>query len=96
MQFCARAQILSRIGAVLRRFAQKWSAGVLTADALKSYLLDMPSGHIFDLNYGQFAEIYPPGEGDPIARAALQKFAEQCGCDLKNNILEGRYELTRR
>ena len=69
---------------------------MLTADALKSYLLDMPSGHIFDLNYGQFAEIYPPGEGDPIARAALQKFAEQCGCDLRNNILEGRYELTRR
>lgn len=69
---------------------------MLTRDVLKSYLLEMPRGHIFDLTYGQFADAFPPGEPDPIARAALQAFAKECGCDLKNNVLEGRYELKRR
>ncbi|MCX7297818.1 MAG: hypothetical protein WCG00_03585 [Hyphomicrobiales bacterium] len=69
---------------------------MLTRDALKNYLLEMPSGHIFDLTYGLFADAFPPGEPDPLARAALQAFAMECNCDLKNNILEARYELTRR
>jgi hypothetical protein len=69
---------------------------MLTRDVLKSYLLEMPGGHIFDLTYALFADAFPPGEPDPIARAALRAFAQECGCDLKNNIGEGRYELTRR
>jgi hypothetical protein len=69
---------------------------VLTAEVLRSYLLEMPKGHIFDLSYAQFAEIYPPGESDAVARAALRQFAESCGCDLEHNAANGRYELTRR
>jgi hypothetical protein len=64
--------------------------------ALKRYIADMPRGHVFDLTYGQFADVFPPGEPDPAARAALQQFAQECGCDLNNNTDEGRYELTRR
>jgi hypothetical protein len=73
-----------------------WSADVLTTDVLRSYLLEMPKGHIFDLTYGQFAEIFPPGEPDPGAKAALRQFAQECGCDLSHNAAEARYELTRR
>lgn len=69
---------------------------MLTRDALKSYLLDMPRGHIFDLTYGQFAGIFPPGEPDAAAREALRAFAQECGCDLKNDAAEHRYELARR
>ena len=69
---------------------------MLTRDVLKSYLEEMPRGHIFDLTYALFADAFPPGEPDPIARAALQAFAKECGCELKNNVLEARYELIRR
>ena len=68
---------------------------MLTRDVLKSYLAEMPRGHIFDLTYALFADAFPPGEPDPIARAALQAFARECGCELKNNVLEARYELIR-
>jgi hypothetical protein len=69
---------------------------MLTKEVLKSYLLDMPAGHVFDLPYGQFADAFPPGEPDATARAALRRFADECGCELKNNVGEYRYELTRR
>jgi hypothetical protein len=69
---------------------------MLTRDVLKSYLAEMPRGHIFDLTYALFADAFPPGEPDPIARAALHAFADECSCDLKNNVVEGHYELTRR
>jgi hypothetical protein len=69
---------------------------MLTKDALKSYLLDMPRGHVFDLTYGQFADVFPPGEPDVAARESLRRFALECGCDLKSNVGEFRYELTRR
>lgn len=69
---------------------------MLTAEVLRSYLLDMPKGHIFDLSYAQFAEIYPPGEPDAVARTALRQFAESCGCGLLHNVADGRYELMRR
>jgi hypothetical protein len=69
---------------------------MLTRNALKSYLLDMPRGHVFDLTYAQFADVFPPGEPDTGARQSLRKFAEECGCDLKNNADEVRFELTRR
>ena len=68
---------------------------MLTRDVLKSYLSEMPRGHIFDLTYALFDDAFPPGEPDPIARAALQAFARECGCELKNNVLEARYELIR-
>ena len=68
---------------------------MLTRDVLKSYLSEMPRWHIFDLTYALFADAFPPGEPDPIARAALQAFAKECGCELKNNVLEARYELIR-
>jgi hypothetical protein len=69
---------------------------MLTREILKNYLLNMPRGHIFDLTYGQFADAFPPGEPDGGARDALRQFAKECGCDLKNNADDGRYELTRR
>lgn len=68
---------------------------MLTRDALKSYLLEMPSGHVFDLTYGQFEDVFPPGEPDTEARQALRAFAEECACELINNIAEYRYELKR-
>lgn len=69
---------------------------MLTKEALKSYLLDMPRGHVFDLTYVQFAEIFPPGEPDAAAREGLRRFAVECGCDLNNNPGECRFELARR
>ena len=69
---------------------------MLTEDVLKSYLLDMPRGHVFDLPYGQFADLFPPGEPDAGAREKLRLLAEECACDLKHNTDERRYELTRR
>ena len=69
---------------------------MLTRDVLKSYLLEMPSGHIFDLNYEHFAAVFPPGEPDGAAREALRLLAEECGCTLVNSPPERRYELTRR
>jgi hypothetical protein len=67
-----------------------------TAAVLKSYLLDLPGGHIFDIPYPLFADVFPPGEPDAAAREQLRGFAEECDCDLVNNPAEGRYELTRR
>ena len=69
---------------------------MLTRDVLKSYLAEMPPGHVFDLTYGQFGAMFPPGEGDAAAEVALRQFAESCGCDLAHNAADGRYELTRR
>jgi hypothetical protein len=69
---------------------------MLTKEVLRSYLLDMPSGHIFDLTYRLFADVFPPGEPDEGARAALRQFAQECGCDVRNDVSEDRYELIRR
>jgi hypothetical protein len=69
---------------------------MLTHDVLKSYLLEMPRGHIFDLTYSLFAGVFPPGEPDAASREQLRVLAEECGCDVVNNTAEGRFELTRR
>ena len=69
---------------------------MLTRDFLKSYLLDMPSGNIFDLTYPLFADVFPPGKSDAAAREKLRVLAEECGCDLADNQAEARFELTRR
>ena len=67
---------------------------MLTRDILKSYLLDMPRGHIFDLTYPLFADAFPPGGQDASARQQLRAFAGKCDCDLAES--EGGFELTRR
>ncbi|MEI9804549.1 MAG: hypothetical protein WDN48_08900 [Pseudolabrys sp.] len=69
---------------------------MLTREVLKSYLLDMPSGHIFDLTYKLFADVFPPGEPDAAAREKLRALAEECNYGVVNNETEGRFELTRR
>jgi hypothetical protein len=69
---------------------------MLTEAVLKSYLKEMPRGHIFDLPYGQFAQLFPPGEPDTAARAKLHLLADECACDLANVADEQRYELIRR
>jgi hypothetical protein len=69
---------------------------MLTHGVLKSYLLEMSRGHIFDLTYKLFADVFPPGEPDAAARETLRVLAEECGCGLVNNKVEDRYELTRR
>jgi len=68
----------------------------LTREVLASYLHEMTPGHIFDLPYGQFADLFPPGEPDPFARATLRAFADKCGCDLVQIVAEARYELRKR
>jgi hypothetical protein len=69
---------------------------MLTTDALKSYLLEMPSGHIFDLPYDLFAIVFPPGEPDPGSRENLRILAEACHCDIKSIPAEQRIELIKR
>jgi hypothetical protein len=69
---------------------------MLTRDVLKSYLLEMPRAHIFDLTYKLFADVFPPGEPDAAASQKLRVLAEECSCDVVNNEAEGRFELTRR
>jgi hypothetical protein len=68
---------------------------MLTRDVLKRYLLDMPRGHVFDLSYDHFADVFPPGEPDTAAREDLRRLAEECGCALANNPRDKRFELTR-
>jgi hypothetical protein len=69
---------------------------MLTEAVLKSYLLEMPSGHIFDLTYALFAGMFPPGETNADARAKLDALAAACNCTVIDNKAEGRFELTRR
>jgi len=68
----------------------------ITREVLASYLREMTPGHVFDLSYGQFGDLFPPGEPDPFARAALRTFANECGCDLVQIVAEARYELRKR
>ena len=69
---------------------------MLTEAVLKSFLLDMPRGHVFDLTYQLMSDVFPPGKDDPAAVARLQAFATACECDVVDNAAEGRFELTRR
>ena len=69
---------------------------MLTEAVLKSYLLEMPSGHIFDLTYELFAGMFPPGETSADARAKLDALAAACDCTVIDNKAGGRFELTRR
>ena len=69
---------------------------MLTEAVLKSYLLEMPSGHIFDLTYELFSKMFPPGETGADARAKLEMLAAECNCKVINNKAEARFELTRR
>ena len=69
---------------------------MLTPAVLKSYLLEMQSGHIFDLPYKLFADVFPPGEANSAARERLCAFAAECNCSVADNKDEGRFELTRR
>jgi hypothetical protein len=69
---------------------------MLTEAVLKSYLLEMPSGHIVDRTFALFAGMYPPGETNADARAKLDALAAECNCTVIDNKAEGRFELTRR
>jgi hypothetical protein len=69
---------------------------MLTEAVLKSYLLEMPSGHIFDLTYALFADVFPPGKDDAAACEKLRVLAEECNCDITHDEAESRFELTRR
>jgi hypothetical protein len=53
---------------------------MLTEAVLKSYLLEMPSGHIFDLTCELFAGMFPPDETNADARAKLDALAAECNC----------------
>lgn len=69
---------------------------MLTKKVLKSYLGDMPRGHVFDLPYPLYADVFPPGEPDSGSREKLRAFAEECDCDVAHNAAAGRFELIRR
>ena len=82
--------------AVAVTIVERKRQAMLTEEVLKSYLHGMPNGHVFDLPYNQFAQLFPPGEPDAGARAKLCNLAEECACDLTNVPHEERYELRRR
>jgi hypothetical protein len=69
---------------------------MLNEAVLKSYLLEMPSGHIFDLTYALFADVFPPGKIDAASLAKLEAFAAECNCSVADNKAEHRFELMRR
>jgi len=46
---------------------------MLPRDVLKSYLREMPRGHIFDLTYKLFADMFPPGEPAASSRPLPEK-----------------------
>jgi hypothetical protein len=69
---------------------------MLPRHVLKSYLFDMPGGHIFDLPYDLFAKVFPPGHADQAARESLMTLAEEAGCDVKIVADEERIELIKR
>jgi hypothetical protein len=61
---------------------------MVTREILKSYLREMPRGHIFELTHTQFSGVFPPGEPDNGSRESLRLLAEECGCDIKNEVSE--------
>lgn len=63
---------------------------------MRSYLQNMPFGHVFDLSYRHLADLFPPGAGDAAARQKLAVLAQECGCDIAYVDAEDRVELTRR
>ena len=69
---------------------------MLTPDILKSYLLEMPRGHIFELRYDLFATVFPPGSSDRAAWAALEALAAACGFVVKDVADERRIEMIKR
>ena len=69
---------------------------MLTPDVLKSYLREMPRGHVFDLRYDLFATVFPPGAGDRAAWDALEVLAEACDIEVKDFADEQRIELIKR
>jgi len=81
---------------MLANFGIGTLAAMLPRDVLKSYLREMPRGHIFDLTYKLFADMFPPGEPAAASREQLRRLAEESDCDLVDNQAEGRFELTRR
>jgi hypothetical protein len=69
---------------------------MLPKDVLKSYLLEIPGGHIFDLPYDLLASVFPPGEPDAGSRESLRALAEECACDVRVVPQERRIELVKR
>ncbi len=69
---------------------------MLSEAVLKSFLLEMPRGHVFDLTYALLADVFPPGKDDPASIENLKALAAACDCDVVDNAVEGRFELTRR
>ncbi len=69
---------------------------MLTPDVLKSYLREMPRGHIFDLRYDLFSAVFPPGASDRAAWAALKALADACDIVVKDFADEQRIELIKR
>ena len=67
---------------------------MLTPAVLKSYLLDMPRGHVFELTDALFADVFPPARSDAASRDRLQALAEECNCSIVE--AEGRFDLIRR
>ncbi len=68
---------------------------MLTPDILKSYLSEMPKGHIFDMPYALFADVFPPGAADETARQRLQSLADECGFAVRDFPTEQRIELVK-
>ena len=69
---------------------------MLTRDVLKSYLLEMPKGHIFDMPYALFASVFPPGSADRTSWQQLKELADECGFQLHDFSNEQRIELVKR
>jgi hypothetical protein len=66
---------------------------MLTPEILKSYLLEMPEGHIFDMPYALFADVFPPGAADKGAWRRLRALAAECGFEVRAFPAEERIEL---
>ena len=71
-------------------------SATLTPDVLKSYLREMPRGHIFDLSYELFAALFPPGASNRKPWGRLRALAAECDFELRDFAAEQRIELAKR
>jgi hypothetical protein len=56
----------------------------VTLDELKETLARMKPRRYASINYGVYAELFPPGEPDQNARAACYELAKSVGCRIEN------------
>jgi hypothetical protein len=60
----------------------------MTIKELKDILCGLKQGEFAAINYGFYAELFPPGEPNESARTASYAFAMYHGCRIQNDAAQ--------